>query len=250
MLNQRRAFTLIELLVVIVIIAILAALLLPAVLLVRGAAYAAGCVSNLRQIGIGVLSYAEEHDGVLAPVRIKKELTPAAFIAEDPATQWGGCYWYHQPLLGQYLEFATAGSQAGRTRQVLTCPAATRLKDHLGNSITATLGLNALVANAYDAVPWRVRALARLSHPIARTVIAGDGFAGSFDPGTGTPPSLYGVVDNDPGLSPFTTGQVNSVSNWRRRHGQGANWLFLDGHVASSATPRADQQAGLAYYSP
>lgn len=243
-------FTLVELLVVVSIIAILAAMLLPAIRLVRGAAQTAACAGNLRQIGIGILTYAEEHDGVLVPLRIKKELTPAAFIAEDPATQWGGCYWYHQPLLGQYLEFATSGSQAGTTRQVLTCPAATGLKDFLGNRITATLGLNALVANAYDIDPWPVRLLGRLSHPASRTVIAGDGFAGSFDPGYGTPPSLYGVVDNDPGLSPFTTGMVNSVTNWRRRHGGGANWLFLDGHVDHSATPRADQQAGLSYYTP
>ncbi|MBN8527399.1 MAG: prepilin-type N-terminal cleavage/methylation domain-containing protein [Planctomycetes bacterium] len=243
-------FTMIELLVVVSIIAILAALLLPAIRLVRGAAQAAACAGNLRQIGLGIQTYAAEHDGALVPARIKKELTPAAFIADDPATQWGGCYWYHQPLLGQYLEFATTGTQAGSARQVLTCPAATGLKDWLGNRITATLGLNALVANACDSEPWPVRMLARLSHPAARTVVAGDGFAGSFDPGYGTTPSLYGVVDDDPALSPFTTGTVNSASNWRRRHGRGANWLFLDGHVDHSATPRADQLAGLSYYTP
>jgi len=63
------AFTLIELLVVIAIIAILAAMLMPAIARVKEAGKATACLSNLRQIGIGIQLYVQDNNNRLPFMR-------------------------------------------------------------------------------------------------------------------------------------------------------------------------------------
>src|SRR5438876_11346932 len=60
--KRREGFTLIELLVVIAIIAILAAILFPVFAQARAAARKTSCLSNMKQINLGMQQYIQDYD--------------------------------------------------------------------------------------------------------------------------------------------------------------------------------------------
>jgi len=64
--KSKRGFTLIELLVVISVIALLIGLLLPALSRARATARATRCMGNLRNIGVGLATYAQQWNGTIA----------------------------------------------------------------------------------------------------------------------------------------------------------------------------------------
>lgn len=81
-----RAFTLVELLVVIGVIALLISILLPALNRARQQANQLACLSNLRQIDMGLLMYANNNRGRF----------PAPAWIEDPEVDdW--IYWQEKP---------------------------------------------------------------------------------------------------------------------------------------------------------
>ena len=62
-------FTLIELLVVIAIISILAAILFPVFARARENARRSSCMSNMKQMGIGLMQYTQDYDEMFPPAR-------------------------------------------------------------------------------------------------------------------------------------------------------------------------------------
>ena len=84
--RKNRGFTLIELLVVIAIIAILAAILFPVFARAREAARKATCLSNLKQIALACLMYAQDYDEVL-PIANATAVQSSSHTV-DPADQY------------------------------------------------------------------------------------------------------------------------------------------------------------------
>ena len=91
---RSHAFTLIELLVVISIIAVMAAILLPAVSLVRAHANQMVCMSNQRQLGLALLTYAGDNGNLIPPVQVG---TPDRDVLSLP--YWGMWFGFIMNLL-------------------------------------------------------------------------------------------------------------------------------------------------------
>lgn len=113
--RKRAAFTLIELLVVVAVIALLISILLPALSAARARARVSVCMSNLRQVGLSLASYAEDHNGQVPRGAAKPS---PEHVRDDSATNQ---IWHKTAqsrcglaiMLGRYV----------RTPRILFCPA-------------------------------------------------------------------------------------------------------------------------------
>ncbi|MEN6305791.1 MAG: DUF1559 domain-containing protein [Armatimonadia bacterium] len=122
---KRRGFTLIELLVVIAIIAILAAILFPVFAKAREKARQSSCLSNVKQIALGFIQYAQDYD----------EMFPAGGAVAGDVAVWpngttGPNYWPARVF--PYV----------KNTQVFNCPSATF---NWGGAFTSAtpIGMNA-----------------------------------------------------------------------------------------------------------
>jgi prepilin-type processing-associated H-X9-DG protein/prepilin-type N-terminal cleavage/methylation domain-containing protein len=221
--RRPHAFTLIELLVIIAIIAILAAILFSVFVQEREKARQASCLSNLKQIGIGWLMYAQDYDDGLAQ---------PGFLAPAGTTVSGHMEfisWYNVVVYSTPITFAPGRGLIQPYMKSITiqdCPTAADLPGSgtLSESQLA-YGLNSdylFPSGSTGVVP------ARLGDVIvpSETVLMADavGFGGSAGNVTLTRTLTLAKPSNP------------RRPNFHGRHNGMGNALWLDGH-AKAFTP-------------
>ena len=193
-LGAARGFTLIELLVVIAIISILAAILFPVFARAREKARQASCQSNTRQLGLGILMYAQDSDETLPPT------------AASDGTLWPS-------LVNPYL----------RNDKIRLCPS-----DSLDT--LNSYGLNEIAFPDFtDSAHPPAQTLAAFSTP-AGTIMIGEVGVGSETDNSDltTPrPNAYKLTAPDSAINPGDTADARPAA----RHTGRANLAFMDGHV-------------------
>jgi prepilin-type N-terminal cleavage/methylation domain-containing protein/prepilin-type processing-associated H-X9-DG protein len=123
MMRRTRGFTLIELLVVIAIIAILAAILFPVFAKAREKARQTSCLSNLRQLGTGLLSYVQDYDGRYPDSRVMPSYAgqPAGYLGAWHITEYGIRMWYDGSQ-NQLWGWPSVVSPYVKNTQIFKCP--------------------------------------------------------------------------------------------------------------------------------
>jgi prepilin-type N-terminal cleavage/methylation domain-containing protein/prepilin-type processing-associated H-X9-DG protein len=207
---KRNGFTLIELLVVVAIIAILAAMLLPALSQARERARQSVCISNLKQIGLGFLMYAQDYEDWF-PQKAAALLN----FATNTKTAWTGQI---APYVG-YNE--TAFNPA-----IFWCPSARGNVYPAGARQAYHMNLHMADYAAAGAGGWNFGypKNCRLGGtPVALTLVV---------------EAQYGIVSGQdychhvgyPNLSnPYSN--YGDTTRYRWRHGGGMNFLKADGSV-------------------
>jgi prepilin-type N-terminal cleavage/methylation domain-containing protein/prepilin-type processing-associated H-X9-DG protein len=112
--RRNNGFTLIELLVVIAIIAILAAILFPVFAQAREKARQAACMSNLKQIGLGMMQYAQDYDEMYV-------FDPAASTS-NPVSMGGSTNAVPGNNLDSFFRWSNRILPYTKNKQIFSCP--------------------------------------------------------------------------------------------------------------------------------
>jgi prepilin-type N-terminal cleavage/methylation domain-containing protein/prepilin-type processing-associated H-X9-DG protein len=216
--TKKNAFTLIELLVVIAIIAILAAILFPVFARARENARRASCQSNLKQMGLAVLQYAQDYD----------EIYPYALIANAGPSPLGTPTGW----LGPHLTWPELTFPYHKSIQVTACPN--------GNGVSSArpyeyhYGANNAIMGVHSA-GTSGRHLAAIISPAATYLLMD---AGVYQIGS-SHASATTVSNNQylPGIGDAGSASCTSTDSFAQRdcksgrHFGGVNMAYADGHV-------------------
>jgi prepilin-type N-terminal cleavage/methylation domain-containing protein/prepilin-type processing-associated H-X9-DG protein len=210
--KEKKGFTLIELLVVIAIIALLLSILMPSLKAVKRKAGAVVCRSNMRQVGLAAILYANDY----------KTYVPRGVGGTGPYI------WYKL-----FLPYLGKNDSDGdyRNVKIYRCP------NYPDKDQTVCYVINAMTNGTSEALrPTKLKAFRNLTSTVYladneggpwREIIEKDG-----DDGVGRLDVFKPIHLPD---STAETGK-NSRRVAKDRHKDGSNYLFLDWHVEYVAT--------------
>ncbi len=262
-------FTLVELLVVIGIIALLISILLPALNRARDAAIKVQCLSNLRQIGQGMMQYGVDFKGQLPPLKGIEDASgnfafpgqigydyPMYNATNGPTNAWSDSAFIGRALTHKRHGINDRAGMDGYTHAsgttVWTCPADTNLSPYSdGNGRELSYALvewiypqRSQYQSASQAVDQYRNRLVKLSRVRAssRCVFAFDGHSYRFTPG-----NEWDTAANWPWMAtPVSDGSYSQSRQVANRHGGGGvNVIYFDGHAATlGATSSMNNKSG------
>ncbi len=213
---NRHGFTLIELLVVIAIISILAAILFPVFARVRENARRSSCLSNMKQMSLGVMQYVQDHD----------EYYPYAMWTRPtghPNAPWVSSFWMWQNVIQPYV----------KSEQVMACPSQTHYVTGSDRLYRGHYGANTAVLVNQTATPIPAIKISAMPAPASVFMILDAGTNLTQNNAEASGGNIYYVpgFGSIPGKT-CTIGDANLFPDCEKgRHFGGVNMIFADGHV-------------------